>query len=364
MRKDNVENFKSMRKTFPDEEVFQLLIRKGVYPYTYMDNESKFLETKLPPIDAFYNDLKNEKLSEEDYEHAQRVFNCKKLNIKSMDDYTKLYVLCDVLLLIDVFEAFRESSLNHFKLDCTHTYTSPGLSWEAMLLYSGVELELLTNIDAYNFFEMGLRGGVSMISKRYSKANNKYMGALFNPNLPEKYILYIDYNALYSFCMTQCLPIDNFTFLTPKDIEEVMEFIFDHPPDAPIGYVLEVDLLVPDEIHDRTSDYPLAPDHMSVPVEMLSPYTTQVLDNLDLLKHHEQSKIRKLIPSLLKKEKYIVHYRNLQFYVRQGLKVEKVYRIISFNQSPWMKGYVEFCMDMRKKSKNDVDKNLFKTMVI
>ena len=138
-----------------------------------MDNPDRFHDDKLPDIENFNNTLTGESLPQEDYVHAQRVWQ--EFNIRDMGQYHDLYVLTDVLLLADVFENFRTICLASCKLDPAHYYTSPGLAWDAMLRMTGVELELLTDPDMHLFIEEGIRGGISMIGKKYSVANNPYV---------------------------------------------------------------------------------------------------------------------------------------------------------------------------------------------
>ena len=105
---------------------------------------------------------------------CNKVWN--EFNMKHMDDYYGHYLKKDVLLVLtDVFEKFINTCLKFYKLDPCHYFSSPGLSWDAMLKMTGVKLEKISNVDMYLFIEKGLRGGISYISKRYPKANNKRM---------------------------------------------------------------------------------------------------------------------------------------------------------------------------------------------
>lgn len=133
----------------PAEEKRMLLMRKGVYPYEHMDSWERFGESSLPPKEAFYSRLSGSGISDEDYTHAQRVWEA--FGCANMGEYTDLYCRTDVLLLADVFEAFRKTRLQQYRLDPAHYYTSPGLSWDALLKKSGVELELLADYDQHLF---------------------------------------------------------------------------------------------------------------------------------------------------------------------------------------------------------------------
>ena len=180
---------------------FNSLTRKGVYPYDYIDSFEKLKETKLPQKEKFYSRLDEKDISDEDYIHAQKVWEA--FEIKSMEGYHNLYNKTDVLLLADVFENFSDICIKNYKLDPAHYYTAPGLAWDAALKITEVELELLSDIDMLMMFEGGIRGGVSMISNRYGKANNKYMGNNFDSSKPSKYIQYLDANNLYGWAMSK-----------------------------------------------------------------------------------------------------------------------------------------------------------------
>ena len=133
-------------------------------------------------------------ISDDDYAHAQKVW--KAFDCTTLGDYHDLYNRTDVLLLADIFETFRKTCLRQYGLDPAHYYTSPGLSWDALLKKTGVELELLTDYDQHLFIEKGMRGGISMVSKRYARANNPRVDG-YDPTIPKSHILYLDANNLY-----------------------------------------------------------------------------------------------------------------------------------------------------------------------
>ena len=149
-----------------------------------------------------------------------------------------------------MFENFREICQNNYELDPAWYLTSPGLSWDAMLKVSGIELELLVDPDMLMMFEKGTRGGVSMISNRYSKANNKYMES-FDETKPSSYIAYLDANNLYGWAMSEKMPYKDFKWVEDVQAIPLEEML----SDGDLGYVLEVDLEYPDELHDLHNDY-------------------------------------------------------------------------------------------------------------
>ena len=165
-------NFKYLSEKFSGE-FLELVKEKRVYPYGYMDSFKKFSENKLPDKSKFFSSLKDECISGKDYQRANNAWNALKMN--TMVDYHDLYLKTDVLLLADVFEKFIKTCLDYYGLDPCHYLSSPRLSWDATLKMTGIELELISDIDIHLFIEIGVRGGISYIPKRHSKANNKCM---------------------------------------------------------------------------------------------------------------------------------------------------------------------------------------------
>ena len=150
-----------------------LLLRKGVYPYEYMDSEERFNETSLPDKEAFYSNLNTEDITDVDYKHAKTVF--KNLIDKNLGYYHDLYVQSNTLLLADVFKNFRNICIKVYEHDPAHFLSAPGLSWQACLKKTEVKLELLTDFDMFLMVEKRIKGGICHRMHRYAKANNNYM---------------------------------------------------------------------------------------------------------------------------------------------------------------------------------------------
>ena len=206
---DSMDSFKILGEYLPVE----LMSKKGVYPYEYMDSFNKFDETELPSIDKFYSSLNLSGITQSEYDYAKKVW--RNLCCRNMGDYHDMYLLTDVLLLADIFESFRDTCLKVYKLDPAQFYTAPGLAFQAALKYSGVELELLSDVDMFQMFEYGIRGGITQSIERYSKANNKYMDD-YNPNEQSSFIQYLDANNLYGGAMSQDLPYKGFKWVDPN----------------------------------------------------------------------------------------------------------------------------------------------------
>ena len=330
-----------------------LMSQKGVYPYDFMDSFEKFNQTELPTKDQFYSILNNQHITDDEYDNAKKVW--KTFKIKTMGEYHDLYLVSDVLLLTDVFENFRKTCMQYYKLDPCHYFTSLGLSWDAMLKMTNIKLELITDIDMFQFIEKGMCGGVSYIANRYGIANNKYMKE-YNEKAPSKYIMYLDANNLYGWAMSQYLPTGNFKWMTDKEVSKID--LGKYKADVKKELILEVDLEYPQELHDIHNDYPVAPEKVKVSNNMLSPYCKKIAEKYNI----SIGLVSKLIPTLRDKKEYVLHYRNLQLYLDLGLKIKKVHRVLKFDQSPWLKQYIDFNNEKRKHAKNSFEKDFFKLM--
>ena len=318
------ESFKNLTEFYEGDEL-NLLLRKGVFPYDWFDNFNKLSADHLPPKESFHSILNDSGISEEDYKHAQNVWDV--FDMKIMRDYHDLYLKSDVLLLSDVFENFRDVCLKNYSLDPAFYYTAPGLAWDACLKITKVRLELLKDYEMLMMIEKGIRGGVSMISTRYGKANNPYMKD-YDPDQPTKFISYLDANNLYGWAMSKPLPTHGFRWMKREELNN-----WKNQP-----CILEVDLKYPEKLHDLHNDYPLAPERVTV------------------------NKVEKLIPNLNDKTKYVIHHETLKLYLSLGLKLTKIHRGITFEESAWLKPYIDLNTDLRAKATNDFEKDFFKLM--
>ena len=125
------EKFKHFDNHFKTDIEQKLLKQKGIYPYDYMNSYDRFKETSFPSQKDCYSQLNKESIADKDYNHALNVW--KELNVKNMGEYHDIYLATDVLLLADVFEAFRETAIDNYHLDPTHYVSLPGFAWDAML---------------------------------------------------------------------------------------------------------------------------------------------------------------------------------------------------------------------------------------
>ena len=316
--------FKNLEERFRGKQL-ELAKRKGIFPYDWFDSDEKLQEKGLPPIKNFHSMLNESDITREDYNFAQEVW--KEFNCQTFKDYVELYNLIDTLLLADIFENFREICFDNYGIDPVYYYTAPGLFWDAMLKETGIELELITDIDMFYFFKRMIRGGISMVTTRYAEANNPYMEDLYNPKIENSYIMYYDANNLYGSIMRGKLPYKGFEWMTIEELNNWKEY----------SCALEVDLEYPKDLHDLHNDLPLCPENIET-----------------------ESKVKKLIPTLNNKEKYVIHYKTLLQCLELGMKLNKIYAGIKFNEEEWMKPYIDKNTELRTKATNDFDKDFFK----
>jgi len=346
------EEFPIMEMMVAEENKRKLLLQKGIYPYEYMDSFERFDETQLPEKEKFFSSLSGKGITDDEYAHAQKVWET--FGCQTMGDYHDVYLTTDVLLLADVFENFRKVCQGKYGLDPAHYYSAPGLSWDALLKKTGVELELLTDLDMHLFIERGMRGGISMVGKRHAKANNP-LAEGYNPEEPTNYITYLDANNLYGWAMSLPLPKSKFHW---KRVMPTEAQIMKLKQDAKKGWILEVDLEYPEELHDVHYSYPLAPEKKVTDPRQMSEYQHKLMADLGI----KPTNTEKLVPTLEDKEKYVLHHRNLQLYLRLGMRLKKVHRVLEFDQESWMEPYIRINTEFRKQAKSDFETNFFKLM--
>ena len=225
--------------------------------------------------------------------------------------------------MANVFEAFREVCLKNYDLDPAHFYTAPGLAWKACLKKTRLLM-----------FERGIRGGITQSINRWAKANNPYMGSKFNPNEKTNYLQYLDANNLYGWAMSQPIPTGKFKWVEvkPNGIRKLVQC-------KDKRYLLEVDVKYPKELHDSHNDLPFMCERVM-----------------------KISGVEKLIPNLFDERKYVIHIRALDQALKHGLILEKIHQAIEFDQSDWMKSYIDFNTQLRTQARNNFEKDFYKLM--
>ena len=270
----------------------------------------------------------------------------KLFNIKNGRELTELDCKADIILSADIFEKFIEVSKTEFGINPLYHISSPGTTWSMELKYTKIELELIKNVDLFQLFEFGIRGGISGIfGDRYIESDNNTV------------ILHVDMNNLYGFAMLLHLPTGNFQIYENNSItESFINKVLNTHDCSNTGYALIVDLIYPDNIKYKSKNFPYCPENKTINPD----------NNTEYMKEHEPKPHRptsKLICDQTNKEYYIVHYRNLKFYIRMGMIIKKVHRIVSFEQSKWLAKYLDYNTQKRVKADSDFMKDYHKNLI-
>ena len=175
----------------------------------------------------------------------------------------------------------------------------------------------------------------------------------YDEKASSKYIMYLDANNLYGWAMSQYLPTGNFKWMNDKEISKIN--LGKHKTDSKQGLILEVDLEYPQELHDMHNDYPVCPEKVMVSNDMLSGHCKKIAEKYKI----SIGSVSKLIPTLGDKKEYVLHYCNLQLYLALRMKIKKVHQVLKFDQSPWLKQYIDFNTEKRNHAKNSFKKDFF-----
>ena len=168
---------------------------------------------------------------------------------------------------------------------------------------------------------------------RLAKANNKYMKN-YNESKESPYIQYLDANNFYGWAMSQKLPVNDFKWI--EDTSKINEeFIRNYDENNDKGFILEVDVKYPKRLLKLHSDLLFLPKRMKI------------------------DKCKNLVCDLLNKKKYVVHIKSLKQALNHGLKFKKVHRIIEFNQTAWLKRYIDMNTELNKVAGNDFEKDFY-----
>lgn len=299
--------------------------------------------TQLPKRQYFYSSLTEETISEEAYIFAKKVW--KIFKCKNLLEYTEIYCEIDTILLAEIFQKFRKDMLCFSGLDPARYISLPSFSFDSMLKTTNCTLQLPIDINIVHFIESGIRGGLSFINTRHlqiKKAQEK--------------IFYIDANNLYGLAQTSKLPVGNLKFISSLKYNHIDWKTID--TEQNIGYILEVDLDYPSNLHDNHSDFPLAPEFLEINYNNLSPYSKKTLKECSIGK--VKYKDSKLLNTFHPRLNYVLHFKNLKLYLNLGMQLKKVHRVLSFTQKAFIKPFIEICTNARQQATTSFEQNQFK----
>ena len=318
---------------------WKFLTKTLAYPYEYFNSTDDY---KRPVVNLkkknFFSKLKNKCTDDEEIQRTMDIIE--KFNIMNGEELTEIYLKSDVLLLTCIFEEFIKVSVNEFGINPLYCVSLPGYTWQCGLKYTGIRLQTLQDKDMLLLLENIIRGGISSVmGDRYIKSDEN------------KKILYIDANNLYGHSVSEPLPYDEIKFDQNVNLEDILNT----PDDSDIGYFVEADLIYPDNIKEKTKNFPFAPLNKKVNPDNINDYMKEI-------KPGTYTQTKKLLCDWSDKKNYLVHYRILKFYIRHGMIVDKVHDIISFKQSKWLENYINFNTQKRNHAANDFEKDFYKLL--
>ena len=391
---------------FFDEEKFQLLVRKGTYPYDSICDHSDLQRTKYPEKEEFRSSLGVGKdISDEDWEHGLKVW--KKFECQTMLDYSDIYVKLDTILLLEAWRPVCELTEKNFGLHPAHFYTLPSLALACCLKLlhklKYEKIELLQNMDMIKFVSAAKRGGITstlgtrlVYSRKGAEDVKKALDKLTDQNIEtikslqkavddalaeeltkdEDYvILYLDANNLYGLAQSLFLPHSKYEWASKEDVKLIQMFFdaracgaeVDWDKDMKIfnegtGLFIEADIEIPDEVKDKLENFPPAPHKAMIKEAALSEYAKNLLKESG----EKYMEGEKLCLTLEKKEKYITHYKLMDLYSSIGAKIKNITRCLKFKQMEFLKPWVDFNTKGRMAAArlgNEIKKNFHKLNV-
>ena len=348
-----------MRARFPGISD-AIIRRKGVFPYSYFNSPARLEESCLPPIAAFRNDLSGAECTPEQYAHAQLAWS--ELGCRCLRQYLVVYLHLDIYLLADVFETFRKMALSEDGLDPVHFISLPGLSYASCFKQSGETIDLLHDIDMVRLFERGIRGGLTFVNKHYVQAR---IPELNNNQDGNEWLVYIDQNNLYGSALCRPLPHSEFSWVADDELQRFTSNphdILNMDDNADYGYLFEVDLEYPRELHTETGDFPLAPESGLIESDMFSPFMTSFYHDLCAARgvSNTYHAVSKLLMTQYDKQHYVCHYSILKFYLGMGMKLVRVRSAIRFRQKRFVEPYIMYNSRKRALARNAFEKDFYK----
>lgn len=341
------------------ENLFNRLKDKGAYPYSYMSSFDKFKETALPDKADFYNDLGECHIEDDVYENAQQVWDL--MSIKDMGEWHDLYVMIDTLLLTICFAKLRKVMFGSFNLCVTHYVSLPSFTLDACLKYTKETIELTRDPDIYLFLEQAVLGGLCTIGdEKVVKANNEYCEG-YDPEKPSSWLLYCDKNNLYGASMVTPLPVGDYHFKKDEELllkqNDAYNQINQLDDDGDYGEIWDVSIMYPKSKHEEWNAYPPAPSKTCIKSYEVSCEQRRLANFFGV--GDTAWKTEKMVADL-KPKRIKSHYRALKLWIRLGVKITKVHKVLGFRQKAWMAPYVIYNSIERAKTTIKVEINLRK----
>ena len=327
------------------DEIRKELTRKNSLPYTYFTDPT-VCERNIKEILPL--------LPESQRQVAEW------LGFEKAGQWLDLYLFTDVLLLYCVFKNARERLRSTHGVWLDDYVGMPATTWNAWLKNLGAMPEeerpiipLYSNLTQALFFKRMTRGGVTCASRRYAVSDATHT------------ILYLDVNGLYPFVMRNAFPAgelrEQVYTLKDADAEAKARALIEQWRIRGGGGALELDLEVPDALHNYFKDFPPAPEHRVLEHDMRE--GNEYIERFEQEHPGEYTEFRGLVGTLLPKKHYGVHWRILEWYLKRGLKVTALHRVISWTEEQtYLKDYVDKNIRLRNLCQDALSKAVYKMM--
>ena len=352
----------AMRDTYPNITQADIAA-KGIFPYSYIDSWAKLDEIQLPPLDDFYDELEEKiSTSQVEYDRAQSMFQ--QFGCQTIFDYQLRYLELDCRLLADVFEEFRRLTKKEDGFDAAHFITVSQLSYASALKKCNTKIGLIKQPEIFRDVERCKRGGYAFVNKHLCKANNPYVNPCQQHSKKDVYLGDVDANNLYGNALRYPLPVGDFKYMEEADFQLIDWYSV--RVDGDVGYFVVCDLLYPQDIHDKTQYLPLAPEVAQITQDMLPEYFRKLVSRKNLSRQPLSTNpdryrtCTKLLATCMDKKEYVVHFAVLQTYLRHGLIIDKIHRVIQFRQEPIFREYIDYNTKRRQEALNDFEKDFYK----
>ena len=332
------------------DELVEKTMGKGSFPYESVNSLESFDKVGVPPKDWFRSSITGE-ISDEKYAEVCNLYEDPSIvNLKNLHD---IYLLKDVGILADCFEFYRDFSIRMWGLDPANYITSPSMNLDGALKESAQELDLISDPNLYEMLEKSICGGFVTVVKRRTYANNIYIEP-YNPDATTNFIFSFDFNGLYAGIQQEYLPVGNFKELNAEERAKFTQNLINRKVvfGGDIGYFIELDYHIPDDVKLKTDELPL------------SLYVADCIRGSDymrrMLNGKPTPKGAKLVATHLPMKKAVFHIKWLDLLIGLDLKVDKIHRVWSFDQKPFLCDYVTKNIEKRADEENPLLKNILK----
>ena len=382
-------NFNMLHKFMQDvdprytREVTEMCTKKGVFPYEYIVNEEKLLENELPVKDAFYSNLRGEHITDEEYRFAQSLFH--KAQCKNIYEYMVLYLITDVVLLAQVFDALRKQLHERYNLDPSYFVSNPSFAMQSCLLHSKQKIELISDGEVASKFRRSILGGLTVVSQSRATFNNPTLKSFVfshleqgctSPDMVElgrelssesdgkiSSCCYIDANSLYPFILRGKLPVSSFKELNPQEICDFEKNWAQLDTDGAYCWAVVCDFHIPPELARLTDDLPLGIMKKKIEWGDLSPISQNRMKELEykLTANHES-----LIACHEPQKEAMISLQRLQLYTKlfknnnHKVVVTKIHAVYRFEQKACFKGFIEASAGYRNEAACKAANSMYK----